>query len=368
MEKLLFTRVREIAELAKKLYEAGFKEYDFADLVVRLYNQDLLSEVPLKFRRSDHFLKTSDFRDHVYSQVVYAGLILSDTHKSQIKENNTIPDEKDIFTTVHLPYLLPKPHTHNFFEVVYVYDGSCTFFFDSEEKFLRTGDLCILAPESIHYVKTSKDSLVLSINIRQSTFDKTFWGLLENNNLLTHFFMQSLYNRHTTNYLTFSISDFAQFNPLVQEIFDESNITDSYSNNITISLVNFLFGKLLRNFGNTIHLYNDVSASMFDREFPLMLRYIQANYTTTTLSSLSEVFHYSTVHISRMFKKNLNETFSTVLQTLKLEHAQVFLRDTDYTLAEITEMVGYKSPDHLSRAFKKKYALTPSEYRKTFKQ
>lgn len=364
MDVFLFTRVKEIAALAQKLYQSGSIGYDFFDMVSYLRKHRLLSETPLNFRRSDHFLELEDFREHVYSQVVYAGLILSDSNESQIKENNTIPFEKDIFTTVHLPYLFPKPHVHDFFELIYIYSGSCTLFFDSEEKVFHTGDLCILAPNSVHYARANENSLVLSINIRQSTFDKTFWNLLENDNLLTTFFKQCLYNRHATNYLTFSISDLEQYNPLVQQIFDESNLSDPYSNNITISLVHFFFGKLLRNFGNTIHLYNDFQSSTFNNDFPLMLRYIQANYATTSLSSLSEVFHYSTVHISRMFKKNLNENFSSVLQTLKLEHAQSLLENTDHTLTEIAEMVGYDSPDHLSRTFKKKYHVTPSEYRK----
>lgn len=91
---------------------------------------------------------------------------------------------------------------------------------------------------------------------------------------------------------------------------------------------------------------------------------MQSNYATVSLSVLSQVFHYSEVYISKMFKKNLNQSFSRILQSTRLHHAKRFLRTSNYTLEEIAHLVGYESADYLSRIFKKTYHITPSEFRK----
>jgi AraC-like DNA-binding protein len=41
---------------------------------------------------------------------------------------------------------------------------------------------------------------------------------------------------------------------------------------------------------------------------------------------------------------------------------------TEYTIAQIADMIGYKSPVYLSRVFKKKMEVTPDQYRRMHKE
>ena len=47
-----------------------------------------------------------------------------------------------------------------------------------------------------------------------------------------------------------------------------------------------------------------------------------------------------------------------------MENAKRFLDDTQYTVSQIAEMVGYKDVKHFSSVFQKYYQVSPAQYRK----
>ena len=49
-----------------------------------------------------------------------------------------------------------------------------------------------------------------------------------------------------------------------------------------------------------------------------------------------------------------------------MEAAKEFLRDTDWTIVDICEKVGYKDPKYFSKSFRKFTGLKPNEYRKIY--
>lgn len=57
-------------------------------------------------------------------------------------------------------------------------------------------------------------------------------------------------------------------------------------------------------------------------------------------------------------------TFTSWVRDHRLEYCQMRLRSTNLTLSEIAYESGYGDLAAMSKAFKKKYGLTPSAYRK----
>lgn len=45
-------------------------------------------------------------------------------------------------------------------------------------------------------------------------------------------------------------------------------------------------------------------------------------------------------------------------------YALRLLRETDWSIAEVAEMVGYANPGHFSVAFREKFAMTLGDYKK----
>jgi hypothetical protein len=81
----------------------------------------------------------------------------------------------------------------------------CDLYFEKEERTLKEGELCILAPMSLHNIRVEDEaSVIIVINIRKSTFDRAFFTLLTHKDLLSYFFKTILYNQTSPNYLLFT--------------------------------------------------------------------------------------------------------------------------------------------------------------------
>lgn len=363
MESTLYTSLGQIARAAMDYYETHGTRTDFVDIIIDFYNHNKLAEAPRAFRPAGGFLTPEDFRAHAYGTWLNASLILKSNGSVKHSENIIFSSERDVFSMVLVSHLNDHMHLHDYFEINYVYEGSYTQVFEHERRDFHRGHLIIIPPDAPHMVYINDDSLIQSILIRKSTFGKIFWPLLGTNDILSSFFKYALYENKVHSYLSFVIKNTYIYEFLLQKIFDESRNTDDYANNMAISYTNIFWGTLLREFGNNIHLYTPGQSSSFNKDFPLIMKYVQYNYDTVTLSVLSSVFHYSEVYLSKMFKKNLNEKFSIVVQNIRLEHARTLLATTDYRLEDIAGIVGYESTDYLTRIFKKKYNITPSAYR-----
>ncbi|MEH7495145.1 helix-turn-helix transcriptional regulator, partial [Neobacillus niacini] len=109
------------------------------------------------------------------------------------------------------------------------------------------------------------------------------------------------------------------------------------------------------------------SNSHTGKDFSLILQYIQTNYRKVSLKSLAELFHYSEAHLSVLIKKNTGLNFNTIIKKLKMTSALDYIENTDFSIEDIAERVGYISVDHFSRTFKKYYSKSPQQYRKSIR-
>lgn len=68
--------------------------------------------------------------------------------------------------------------------------------------------------------------------------------------------------------------------------------------------------------------------------------------------------------LKKEFKKLFGDTVFGLWTTLKMEKAQKLLLQNEKSISEISEIIGYKNPQHFSTAFKRKFKMAPSEFRK----
>ncbi len=79
--------------------------------------------------------------------------------------------------------------------------------------------------------------------------------------------------------------------------------------------------------------------------------------------SLSAMFGYNEAYFSRMFKNNFNVSLSRHIQSLRLEHAQKLLRNTDESIAAVAIQCGFSDVYYFSNRFKRFTGKSPREFR-----
>lgn len=88
------------------------------------------------------------------------------------------------------------------------------------------------------------------------------------------------------------------------------------------------------------------------------------NDEALTLSLLSRKLGYSEFYTTRKFKEISGMQFRDYLRHRRLAFALKEVRDSERSLLEIALDYGFSSHEAFTRAFRKNYGITPSEYRK----
>ncbi|MBR1389832.1 MAG: 2-isopropylmalate synthase [Lachnospiraceae bacterium] len=100
-----------------------------------------------------------------------------------------------------------------------------------------------------------------------------------------------------------------------------------------------------------------------DERLTAMQNYIQANYQTVTLEDLAKEFHLSEPYISKYIKDKSGKTFVELVQNIRMKKAKTLLKNGNMTVEKIAYAVGYQNVENFNRMFKKKYDMTPVQYR-----
>lgn len=103
------------------------------------------------------------------------------------------------------------------------------------------------------------------------------------------------------------------------------------------------------------------------RPIRMAREYIQQHYSQqVSLEEVAEAIGLSSAYLSTMFKKEMGISFSDCLISCRMEAARELLKNSDLSMAEIAEQVGYADAKYFSKTFHKVVGLKPSVYRKMY--
>ena len=99
------------------------------------------------------------------------------------------------------------------------------------------------------------------------------------------------------------------------------------------------------------------------REIRDALEYIKLHFhEEITIDDVAKAIYISPDYLMHLFKSELGKTFNQCLTNYRIEMAKKYLRDPQYKIYEVSEMVGYKDSKYFSQLFKKNMGMLPSEY------
>jgi len=113
---------------------------------------------------------------------------------------------------------------------------------------------------------------------------------------------------------------------------------------------------------------DEVYAAAESRDLPVMrqaVSYIKQHFREElTLEDVAQEVHFSPYYVSRLFKEELGLTFIEYLTKTRIEEAKRLLLETNKTVSEISELVGYQDPSYFTKVFKKREGVTPTQFRR----
>lgn len=121
--------------------------------------------------------------------------------------------------------------------------------------------------------------------------------------------------------------------------------------------------KALSSESYNISLTSDPSTDKLDK----VIRYIHKNYTDKLSAEIiAQQVHMSTNHFHRFFKQRTEQTFTEVVNQLRISKACSLLINSHMPISTISDVCGFNNISNFNRRFLQFKAMKPSEFRKIY--
>lgn len=238
-------------------------------------------------------------------------------------------------------------HWHRSIEIFAVFEGTLDFYLNEEKYLLHPGDFMLVNSNEIHSINSPLPNLTVVLQISLKTFEEYFTG--EQFIRFTHI----------------SREQDEKVMELIRDMYEAYREKQCGYEMQVKSLYYMLLYLLVTQYREL-----ETSPDMVKRNKKLsrlstITNYIKENYTSElSLETLAEVFGYSPAYLSRMFQKYAGINYKSYLQSIRVENAYKELANTEHTISEVALNNGFPNSKALAKAFRRKYGMLPSEYRR----
>ena len=279
-------------------------------------------------------------------------------------------------------------HIHPVYHFMVITDGEGTLESDKKTYSLKEKDIVIVHPNEKHiYASGNKDGMTYyTLNFYLLSHDNYTrlnmgenWKLEDNEEFILRHAetarLDKLFNLNITeiycNYNKLSwdkiieaITDFSNrsvqyYENIIREWINKSPWNHSYYN----SCSSRLFWELC-----SILSSENFSESGLENDDPLLSRiisYLDENiHEKYSLKKLAAQLKYSHIYLCSYFGQKTEMTISEYFNRLKVSRACNYLRTTDKSISEISNLLSFSSPNHFSRNFSKVKNVSPKYFRK----
>ncbi|MDD3239073.1 MAG: AraC family transcriptional regulator [Lachnospira sp.] len=289
-------------------------------------------------------------------------LYMSDTGKDayEVDAGKLLDDGKLIQVRTHTRFVHFPKHTHNYIEVIYMYHGSTHHIINGEDVILNKGELLFLNQNMVQEIyPAGMDDIAVNFIILPEFFEYAL-GMLEDENLLHTFIMESLRGDHVDfGYMHFHVADILPIQNLTENLI--WTIHNHLPNKRSMNQITM--GLLFLQLANHIDCLHTGTIRQTEKMVIEVLSYIEEHYKDGTLEELAGQLHFDLYWLSKEIKKKTGKTYTELVQEKRLNQAAYLLSHTGMTVVDVANAVGYENISYFHRIFNSKYYMTPRKYR-----
>ena len=257
-----------------------------------------------------------------------------------------------------------RPVKNNFFELVLIKDGQGTQCINYNDYAYGKNSMFLLPPLKCHSFTIEKPTRFVFLKFTDSFFKNVNRMTIDRN----EWFKEASYILSNYNQLPGDIIkndlDRNHLESLVSMILQESRSYGAESISLITSLMTSILEILIRNIKKGT--YFEVPKKNADDRITKMLTYINENIHKTELlkvENLAAVFMMSPTYVSEYFKKQVHMPLREYIIKAKLKLVEIRLLNSDFTLTQIADDLGFTDVSHLSKTFKRYSGVSIKEFK-----
>lgn len=255
-------------------------------------------------------------------------------------------------------------HSHTFLEMVYITGGKSIHTLDETEVVVKKGDFFIINYDTGHkYTLIDQEEFhLINVLFKPQLIDKALQNCRSFQELIHHYLIRIPYAALKNNPTRVIYHD---MDGSIFQILDKMQREYDKKETGYIELLRcYLIEVIIR----TMRTISKEERSSLPQGSSFLKEYIDQNYMKQiSLSQVSKELNFSLSYLCRKFKKDTGVTFVSYLQQRRMEQSGRLIANTDKTISEIAELVGYQDIKFFYKVFKKHWAMTPAEFRKAYR-
>lgn len=248
-------------------------------------------------------------------------------------------------------------HFHPFTEIFFITNGSGDFHLDANVVNVSKGDLIIINPNCLHTEKS---------NITNDPLEYIVFGI--NNLSLIHHGSPTLVNsddiKKSDLYRVINSDDLGIYSKLIDPLL--INEIENKSSNYELvckSLVTLIIVFISRRESNDVAL-KKVSKKQLNLECMKIKNYLDSHYSENiTLDKLASMSHVNKYYVVHSFTKQIGVSPINYVINKRIAEAKNLLKTTNYSIRDISSIVGFSTSSYFSQMFKKVTGFSPKEYK-----
>lgn len=251
------------------------------------------------------------------------------------------------------------PHTHNFFELMYVTNGTIMHSLNgSPLEPISKGSYIFIDLGNFHNF-ICEDATIVNISFSAKLIDKHIDSCKDIRQLIS----SSKFSLKQSLHIPFPVGtvlndESGEVLNLIRMMQRQIPINSPTSYAILRHHMIALLLLIIQPYYDSSGI-NDVSTLS-----KKLLSFIEEDYSKSdVLSIASQQLNYSATTLSLQFQKDFGITFKEYLCKYRLDEAKNLLETTSKKISEISQTVGYQDHKYFSRIFKDYTGITPREYR-----
>ncbi|RFN58443.1 AraC family transcriptional regulator [Marixanthomonas ophiurae] len=257
-----------------------------------------------------------------------------------------------------------RPVKNNFFELVLIKEGEGTQCINYNFHPYKENSIFLLPPLKCHSFDIDSPTNFVFLKFTDSFFKNSNRISVDRSEWFSEAaYILSNYNQLPGDVIKSDI-DRQHLTRLVAMILQESRNYGEESISLVSSLMTSVLEILIRNIKKGSH-YEVVENSSDDRATK-MLTYINENINKPDLlkvEHLAEEFLMSPTYVSEFFRKQVGVSLREYIIKAKLKLVEIRLLNSDYTLTEIADELGFTDVSHLSKTFKRYVGISVRDFK-----
>lgn len=255
-------------------------------------------------------------------------------------------------------FSMPAKHTHDEYEIYYLISGERSYFIENRIYHVCAGNLVFVNKNTIHMTSQFGECYHerIVIELKDHLISSVLACTDELN--LAQFFAQH------QGVIALAPEDQEYVLQLLDSIATEIRLRNPGYKLLAISQLVRLLSFSLAHFEHSESI-TPPSTTATHQKISEVASYISAHCVeASSLDQVARHFYMSKSYLSRVFKEFTGYTVNEFINVNRIQLARKMLADTDMSITEIADSLGYGSITHFEKTFRKYTENTPLKYRR----